>query len=86
MTEDIHQIADHHADDLGDHVANTLLVRLQLAHRRLRALSSHEAKMVQKLRQQLIIGQQMWRVPRLHGEVHDLFALQRAGEMLFSQD
>jgi len=86
ISEELEGLAALKSDDLNPHVVKTLMVRLQSAHRRLRALSGHEAKLVQNLKGKLGVGQKMWRVPRLHGEVHDLFALQRAGEMLFSQD
>ena len=80
------EFAQSNAQDLSPHVAKTLLARLNSAHRRLRSLHRHEIKLVQKLSAQLDSNQKIWRVPRLHGEVHDLFALQKAGNMLFSQD
>ena len=69
---------------LSKHIAKQLLARLEAAHRRLRSLSAQEEKMVQKLALSIEEDQYIWTVPRLHGEVHDIHALKRAGDLLFN--
>jgi anion-transporting ArsA/GET3 family ATPase len=63
--------------DLGAHTASQLLARLGANHRRLLGLSRAEQAIARSLRAHLKPDQQMWQIPRLEGEVHDIEALGR---------
>ena len=68
-----------------DHVLKSLLARLGMAHRRLQKLNQVESGFVEELREKISKNQMIWSVPRLQGEVHDLQALAKVGDMLCDQ-
>jgi anion-transporting ArsA/GET3 family ATPase len=80
----IGEIARKKAEGLPKHTNLKLLARLNVAHRRLRSLCLHEQGLVQKLRDKMNPGQQIWSVPRLDGEVHDLQSLLLVGEIVLA--
>ncbi len=71
--------------DLAPHTAQRLLARLGAAHRRLRELSALEEQQIAIITGKLEQGQQIWRVPRLESQVHDLTALQAVGDLLMER-
>ncbi|MEL6342271.1 MAG: ArsA-related P-loop ATPase [Myxococcota bacterium] len=70
------------ADGLAPHTAGALMARLGAAHRRLLELSRQENALIDELQTIIPASQDLWRVPRLPGEVHDLRALAEVGEHL----
>ncbi len=72
--------AVEHASDLNLHTSNQLIARLGANHRRLLGLSHAEQALSGVLKQRLGQKQQMWHVPRMEGEVHDIDALGRVFE------
>jgi len=71
------------AVDLAPHTGSRLLARLQTAHRRLIRLVEKEERLVEMLSKKMLKQQQLWSVPRLSGEIHDIAALREAGKALF---
>ncbi|MFT4974155.1 MAG: anion-transporting ArsA/GET3 family ATPase [Myxococcota bacterium] len=67
---------------LAAHTAGAVLARLGAAHRRLRELSHYEESMISELVEAITAQQDIWQVPRLPGEVHDLQALATVGGLL----
>ena len=67
---------------LEPHTVGRLLARLGASHRRLRELSALEEQQIARVGGRLQPGQQLWRVPRLEGQVHDLAALQQVADLL----
>ena len=67
---------------LEPHTVGRLLARLGASHRRLRELSALEEQQIARVGARLQPGQQLWRVPRLEGQVHDLAALQQVSDLL----
>jgi anion-transporting ArsA/GET3 family ATPase len=63
------------ASDLKPHTSTQLIARLGANHRRLLGLSRAERALSDALGKRIRRGQQMWHVPRLEGEVHDISAL-----------
>ena len=72
--------------DLGAHTDSTLLARMRTAHKRLRNLCKEEESLLKKLRSNLQSHQQLFRIPRFHGEVHDIGSLNKVGQALLHQD
>lgn len=84
VMESLKAVSDENSDDLEPHVVQSLLARLGAAHRRLQLLSNLEEKLVMKLQKDLDGDQLIFSVPRIHGEVHDLRALNNVGNLLFN--
>ena len=74
--KDITQAA---SSDLPANTDSMFLARLNSAYRRLRMLSQYEKGMIAELRKK---KDNIWIVPRIHGEVHDIQALYRVGNYL----
>ncbi|MEC8382111.1 MAG: ArsA-related P-loop ATPase [Myxococcota bacterium] len=72
------------SDDFETDLVRSLAARLGAAHRRLQRLEQAESQLVEILHGKLDSHQQVYSVPRLHGEVHDLTALNRVGALLFN--
>ena len=72
--------------DLVAHTDSTLLARMRTAHKRLRNLCKEEESLLQKLRSSLQPHQHLFRIPRFHGEVHDIRSLNKVGQALLNQD
>lgn len=64
-------------------VIQSLAARLGTAHRRLQKLNKEENNLIDELSNKLESHQQIFSVPRIHGEVYDLAALRRTGAVLF---
>ena len=62
-----------------------LTARMKSAHRRLRHLSIYENRLSVMIKERLSEAQGLWHVARLQGEVHDLQALVKVGEILFEE-
>lgn len=71
-----------HSHDLAPHTADRLLARLGAAHRRLRELAALEEQQIRQVAEKLDPGQQLWRVPRLESQVHELSSLMAVGDWL----
>jgi len=65
--------------DLPQSTEQMFLARLTASYRRLRMLSQHERTMIDGLRRK---RDNIWIVPRIHGEVHDIEALYQVGNHL----
>ena len=76
------QLAASESKDLDPSSQTSLLARLGMAHRRLHALHDAERAMVAMLRKAVGGGGFYQEVPRLDGNVHDLDALHRVGELI----
>ena len=61
------------------------LARMKTAHRRLRSLAKEESRLLSLLQKKLKSDQKMVRIPRFHGEVHDIYALNKVGTALLHQ-
>lgn len=70
---------------LTEHTSSTLLARMKTAHRRLRSLAKEESRLLSLLQKKLKSDQKMVRIPRFHGEVHDIYALNKVGTALLHQ-
>lgn len=70
------------SQDLAPHTADRLLARLGASHRRLRELSALEEQQIALVTGKLNAQQQIWRVPRMEAQVHDLTALGGVGDLL----
>ena len=70
---------------LQEHTSSTLLARMKTAHRRLRSLAKEESRLLSVLQKKLKSDQKMYRIPRFHGEVHDIHALNKVGKALLHQ-
>ena len=70
---------------LSEHTSSTLLARMRTAHRRLRSLAKEESRLLSLLQKKLKSDQEMYRIPRFHGEVHDIHALNKVGTALLHQ-
>lgn len=86
---DPYSILQEHAQDsaqeLKEHTASTLLARMKTAHRRLRNLAREESRLLSLLQKKLEPHQEMYKIPRFHGEVHDIHALRKVGKALLHQ-
>lgn len=71
--------------ELTEHTSSTLLARMKTAHRRLRSLAKEESRLLSLLQKKLKSDQKMVRIPRFHGEVHDIYALNKVGTALLHQ-
>ena len=71
-------------EDFDSDLVRSLAARLGAAHRRLQRLEQAENQLVDALQTKLETHQQIYSVPRMHGEVHDLSALNRVGALLFN--
>ena len=71
---------------LQEHTDSTLLARMKTAHKRLRNLSKEEERLLALLLTKLNAHQKLFRIPRFHGEVHDIHALKRVGDVLLNQE
>ncbi|MEO0604471.1 MAG: ArsA-related P-loop ATPase [Myxococcota bacterium] len=69
--------------DVSERVAASVIARLGMAHKRLRALHLAELEMAEKVRQAGRGGGFYQEVPRLDGNVHDITALFKVGRQLF---
>ena len=72
--------------DLVPYTDSTLLARMKTAHKRLRNLAKAEDILLKKLRTNLQSHQRLCRIPRFHGEVHDIHALNKVGMALLNQE
>ena len=70
---------------LEEHTTAMLLARMKTAHRRLRSLAKEESRLLSLMQKKLKSNQQMFRIPRFHGEVHDIHALNKVGIALLHQ-
>ncbi|HHO50518.1 MAG TPA: ArsA family ATPase [Deltaproteobacteria bacterium] len=70
------------SEDLSPNTAATLLARLGMAHRRLRALGQAEAALARRVRACGAGGGFYQEIPRLDGNVHDLESLHEVGRRL----
>ena len=77
--------AEEKGQGLDEHTSSTLLARMKTAHRRLRSLAKEESRLLSLLHKKLQSDQQMYRIPRFHGEVHDIHALNKVGAALLNQ-
>ena len=59
---------------------------MKTAHRRLRSLAREESRLLSLLQTKLKPNQEMYRIPRFHGEVHDIHALRKVGRALLHQE
>lgn len=75
-------LAGQQTEGLAPHTSERLLARLGAAHRRLRELSALEEGYIQQVAGRLSPGQQLWRVPRLESQVHDIHSLDMVGRAL----
>ena len=62
-----------------------LTARMKSAHRRLRHLGIYEHRLSEMIKERLSLTQGLWHVARLQGEVHDLQALVKVGDILFDE-
>jgi len=69
--------------DVEERVAASVLARLGMAHRRLRALHLAEVELAERVREAGRGGGFYQEVPRLDGNVHDISALFEVGRQLF---
>jgi anion-transporting ArsA/GET3 family ATPase len=76
-------VASELSKDLPPQVAQRVLARLGMAHRRLYQLSQAEAAMVEQVRVTAKGGGFYVQIPRLEGQVHTLDALHQVGHHLF---
>jgi anion-transporting ArsA/GET3 family ATPase len=74
------------AEGLQEHTSSTLLARMKTAHKRMRSLSKEEDRLLDVLSKRLNAHQKIFRIPRFHGEVHDIHALKRVGDVLLNQE
>ena len=81
---EIGSLADQLSADLEESARSSLLVRLGMAHRRLHALHVAERDLASTLRRASEGGGFYQEIPRLDGNVHDLQALHRVGQLLLS--
>lgn len=73
-------------DGLQSHTAAMLLARMKTAHKRLYNLAQEESRLLALLSTKTRAHQKIYRIPRFHGEVHDLQALNRVGDVLLNQE
>jgi anion-transporting ArsA/GET3 family ATPase len=78
-------LATGQSEDFGETVRAVVLARLGMAHRRLHGLAEAEERLVVKVREVAVGGGFLRKVPRLEGQVHDLFALYVVGKSIFSR-
>ena len=78
-------VAKGQSDDYSAPVCGAVLARLGMAHRRLHGLAEAEERLVLKVREVASGGGFLRKVPRLEGQVHDLFALYVVGKSIFSR-
>ncbi len=78
------ELARSLAEDLDEATMTSLLARLGSAHRRLRALRESEEVLSAQLRDAAAGGGFYQEVPRLDGNVHDVTALHRVGQLLLA--
>jgi anion-transporting ArsA/GET3 family ATPase len=76
-------LAEQLSDDLSERTAASLLARLGMAHKRLRALMVAEDEMTERVRRAATGGGWYQEIPRLDGNVHDLSALHAVSQALF---
>ena len=80
--QELSDIVNACAADTKEHTASILLARMKASHRRLRNLAQEEQRLLSILRNKLNKNQKMLKIPRFHGEVHDIFALKKVGDTL----
>lgn len=81
----LNEQAQKQGQGLAEHTSSTLLARMKTAHRRLRSLAKEESRLLSLLQKKLKPDQVMYRIPRFHGEVHDIHALTKVGTALLHQ-
>jgi anion-transporting ArsA/GET3 family ATPase len=65
--------------DLPVNTSTVLLARISSAYRRLKMLSNHENSLIESLSNK---KDNIWIIPRIHGEVHDIYTLNTVGNFL----
>ena len=73
------------SDGLQKHTVSTLLARMKTAHKRLYNLAKEEHRLLNILKQKIQKHQKIYHIPRFHGEVHDMQALKKVGDVLINQ-
>jgi anion-transporting ArsA/GET3 family ATPase len=82
----LHTTATDCSKTLQEYTSSTLLARMKTAHKRLRTLSKEEDRLLGVLLKKLNVRQKLFRIPRFHGEVHDIHTLKKVGDVLLNQD
>ena len=73
-------------DGLASDTSRRMVARMRSAHKRLLLLQEYEEDLITKVAKDLENKQFLQRVPKIQGEVHDLYALNRVGGFLFKEN
>ena len=77
------EVTNQVSSDLPANTGTVLIARISSAYRRLKMLSVYENGLIETLRNK---KDNIWIVPRIHGEVHDLYTLNTVGTILCRED
>ena len=84
-SDQLQQLCESKSTDLASDTVNRMMARMRSAHNRLLMLQTYEQDLVSKVQQDLTSHQGLHQVPKIKGEVHDLFALFKVGHFLVKE-